>query len=131
MSDKWLRPEFKSREAELETRAQFEERTGITAQSLSSHFTRYADRIPPVVKMFGKLKYFVAAELDGFVKWIAENSGTRSETDVKRSEVARLKASVEDALERVGDRKRDLALDLLPLVSALVLLLLFLASYKA
>lgn len=109
MSDKWLRPEFQGRESELETRAQFEDRTGITAQSLSSHFTRYADRVPPVVKMFGKLKYFVAAELDDFVKWISENTGTRTEADVKRSKIAQLKNSLTELEDRVADHKKALA----------------------
>jgi hypothetical protein len=106
MSDNWLRPEFQDREDELETRAQFEQRTGITTQSLSSHFTRYADRVPAVVKTFGKLKYFAAYELDDFVKWISENSGTRSETEVKRSEVARRKNSIGEAELRVAAHKK-------------------------
>lgn len=96
----WLRPEFEGREGELETRADFEKRTGITAMSLSSHFTRYADKKPPVVAKHGKLKFFAAAELDSFVRWISENSGTRSEADVKRSEIARLKDSIDDAEDR-------------------------------
>lgn len=96
----WLRPKFEGREGELETRADFEKRTGITAMSLSSHFTRYADKKPPVVAKHGKLKFFVAAELDSFVRWISENSGTRSEADVKRSEIARLKDSIDDAEDR-------------------------------
>lgn len=96
----WLRDEFEGREDELETRAGFQKRTGVTAMSLSSHFTRYADKKPSVVARHGKLKYFVAAELDSFVRWISENSGTRSEADVKRSEIARLKDSIEDAEDR-------------------------------
>lgn len=108
MSDVWLRPEFEGRDDELETRADFEKRTGITRESLSSMFTRYADRLPEVVKKFGKMKYFVAVELDDFVGWIRENAGTRSEADVKRAEVARLKNSIDDGEDRVGDRQRDL-----------------------
>jgi hypothetical protein len=96
----WLRPEFRDREDELETRADFEKRTAITAQSLSSHFTRYANRIPEVAKKFGKTKYFVATELDDFIKWIQENSGTRSEAEIKRAEIARLVAAEADARER-------------------------------
>lgn len=96
----WLRPEFEGREGELETRADFQKRTGVSAMSLSSHFTRYADRKPPVVARHGKLKYFAAVELDGFLLWISENSGTRSEADVKRSEIARLRDSIEEAEER-------------------------------
>lgn len=109
MSDNWLRPEYKGREGELETRADFEARTGITKESLSSMFTRYADRLPKVVKKWGKLKFFVASELDEFVAWIKENSGTRSEAGVKRAEVARLKNAIEDGEDRVEDRKKDLA----------------------
>jgi hypothetical protein len=105
MADTWLRPEYKEHEGELETRAEFEARTGISEQSLSSMFTRYADRVPAVVKTFGKKKYFVAKELDGFVQWIRENSGTRSEADVKRAEVARLVNSVEEATERVDTNR--------------------------
>jgi predicted RNase H-like nuclease (RuvC/YqgF family) len=107
-ADKWLRPQYKGRENELETRTDFEKRTGITTQSLSSMFTRYADRIPGVVKKWGKTKYFVASELDGFVEWISENSGKRTEADVRRAELARLDNSIEEAEERVSDRERDL-----------------------
>ena len=108
MSDVWLRPEFQGREKELETRADFEKRTGISRESLSSMFTRYADRMPKVVKKFGKMKYFVATELDDFVGWIRENTGNRSEAEVKRAEVARLKAALDDSADRVSDRERDL-----------------------
>lgn len=103
----WLREEFMDREDELETRTQFEQRTGVSAMSLSSHFTRYANRVPGVVKKFGKQKFFVSAELDEFIAWIAENSGNRSEAEVRRSEVARLKNSVTEAEKRVADRRRD------------------------
>lgn len=98
----WLRPEYEGRENELETRGEFEKRTGVTAQSLSSHFSRYADKIPKVVKKFGKQKWFVATELDGFIDWIAKNSGTRSDADIKRAEIARLDASIEDAEDRIA-----------------------------
>lgn len=108
MADVWLRPEYQGREKELETRAEFEARTGISEQSLSSMFTRYADRVPAVAKKFGKKKYFVATELDDFVQWIRDNSGTRSEADVKRAEVARLMNSVEEATERVDDNRTRL-----------------------
>jgi hypothetical protein len=109
MSDNWLRPEYQGREDELETRADFEKRTGITKESLSSMFTRYADRMPKVAKKVGKMKYFPASELDGFVNWIKENSGTRSDAEVKRAEVARLLNSIEDGEDRVSDREKDLA----------------------
>lgn len=108
MADNWLRSEFQGREDELETRTDFEKRTGVSTQSLSSKFSSYADRLPKVVKKNGKLKYFVAAELDEFVKWIEENAGTRSEVDVRRAELARVKNSIEEALDRVADRQRDL-----------------------
>lgn len=108
MADTWLRPEFQGREDKLETRADFEKRTGITAQSLSSKFANYADRLPKVVKKSGKLKFFVATELDEFVAWIEANAGTRSEADVRRAELARVENSIEEALERVADRQRDL-----------------------
>jgi len=108
MADTWLRTEFQGRENELETRSDFEKRTGITAQSLSSKFSNYADRIPKVVKKSGKLKFFVATELDEFVRWIEENAGTRSEADVRRAELARVMNAIEEGEERVADRKRDL-----------------------
>jgi uncharacterized protein YlxW (UPF0749 family) len=107
-NEKWLRPEFRGREAELETRVDFEKRTGVKPMALSSMFTRYADRIPQVVKKFGKLKFFVGSELDEFVKWISDNSGTRSEADVRRADLARIDNAIEEAEERVADRKRDL-----------------------
>lgn len=109
MSAKWLRPEFQGREDELETRVDFEKRTGITAQSLSSRFTNYADRMPKLVKKFGKVKYFVAAELDEFVAWIAENAGTRSDTDIRRAEIARIENAIEECGERVEEHKRNVA----------------------
>lgn len=105
--DKWFRTEFQGRESELETRADFETRTGITAQSLSSMFTRYADRMPKVVKKFGKTKYFVAVELDDFVAWIEKNSGTRSEVDVRRAELARVENAIEEGEERVAEHARS------------------------
>ena len=108
MADTWLRTEFQGRENELETRSDFEKRTGITAQSLSSKFSNYADRIPKVVKKSGKLKFFVATELDEFVRWIEENAGTRSEADVRRAELARVMNAIEEGEERVADRKQDL-----------------------
>lgn len=108
MAEIWLRPEFQGREKELETRVDFERRTGISAQSLSSKFSNYADRLPKLVKRNGKLKYFVAAELDEFVGWIEANAGTRSEADVRRAELARVQNAIEDTLERVADRQRDL-----------------------
>jgi hypothetical protein len=108
MSDNWLRPEFQGREGELETRTGFYERTGITEEALSSMFVRYANRAPKVVKRFGKKQHFVIAELDTFVAWIAENSGKRSNAEVKRSEVARLVKSIEEAEDRVSDRLSDL-----------------------
>lgn len=103
----WLRPEFQDREADLVTRSDYEKLTReegkvVTAQSLSSHFTRYADRAPEPVKRFGKTKWFLRGELDDFIAWIRENSGTRSEVDIKRAEIARLKA----ALEEVENRKK-------------------------
>lgn len=106
-TDKWLRPEYQGRESELETRADFEKRTGITAQSLSSMFTRYADRLPKVVKKFGKTKYFVATELDEFVGWIEKNSGTRSDVDVRRAELARVDNAIEEGEERVSEHQRN------------------------
>lgn len=108
MAEIWLRPEFQGREKELETRVDFERRTGISAQSLSSKFSNYADRLPKLVKRNGKLKYFVAAELDEFVGWIEANAGTRSEADVRRAELARVQNAIEDTMERVADRQRDL-----------------------
>lgn len=108
MAEIWLRPEFQGREKELETRVDFEKRTGISAQSLSSKFSNYADRLPKLVKRNGKLKYFVAAELDDFVGWIEANAGTRSEADVRRAELARVENAIEETLERVADRQRDL-----------------------
>lgn len=107
-TDKWLRPEYQGRDGELETRADFEKRTGISEQSLSSMFTRYADRLPPVVKKFGKLKYFVAVELDEFVSWIRSNTGTRTQVEVKAAEAARLLTSIEEAQDRVDNRRADL-----------------------
>lgn len=108
MSAKWLRPEFKGREGELETRTDFEKRTGISAQALSSRFTNYADRKPRIVKKFGKTRYFVAVELDGFVDWIAKNSGTRSDADIRRAEIARIEDAIEECDERVEEHKRNL-----------------------
>lgn len=108
MAEIWLRPEFQGREKELETRVDFERRTGISAQSLSSKFSNYADRLPKLVKRNGKLKYFVAVELDEFVGWIEANAGTRSEADIRRAELARVQNAIEDTMERVADRQRDL-----------------------
>ena len=108
MAEIWLRPELQGREGELETRADFEKRTGISAQSLSSRFSNYADRLPGVVKKNGKLKYFLASELDEFVSWIEANSGKRSEADVRRAELARVENAIEEAADRVADRQRDL-----------------------
>lgn len=105
----WLRPEYQGRESELETREEFFKRTGVTTQSLSSHFTRYANRIPKMVAKFGKTKYFVAAELDEFIRWISENSGTRSESDIKRAEIVRLSTSIEEAEERIARHRESLA----------------------
>lgn len=107
-ADIWLREEFKGREEELETREDYEARTGTSVQSLSSMFTRYADRVPGIVKMFGKTKFFVAEELDDFAKWIEENAGTRSNADVRRSELARVRKAIALAVKRVEDRQRDL-----------------------
>ncbi|MCP9209612.1 hypothetical protein [Streptomyces cucumeris] len=104
----WLRPEFKDREDLLETRAEFEKRTGVTKQSLSSHFTRYADLVPDVVKKFGKQKWFLASELDDFIAWISANTGTRSEADIKRAEIARLTKAIEEAEERENRHKAHL-----------------------
>jgi molybdopterin converting factor small subunit len=104
----WLRPEFRGREEELETRADFESRTGTTAQSLSSHFTRYANRVPRVAARFGKQKWFVASELDDFLTWIRENSGTRSETEIKEAEIARLDITLEETEGRIARHKAAL-----------------------
>lgn len=108
MAEIWLRSEFQGRDGELETRTEFEKRTGMSAQSLSSKFSNYADRLPKVVKKNGKLKFFVAAELDSFVKWIEENSGTRSEADVRRADLARVLNAIDEGTDRVTDRRRDL-----------------------
>lgn len=110
----WIRPEFQGRENELSTRQDYEKLTReagnvVTAQSLSSAFTRYADRVPKVAKKFGKQKWFVTQELHDFIAWIAENSGTRSEAEIKRAEIARLDVSVEEAEERVAKHKEELA----------------------
>jgi predicted RNase H-like nuclease (RuvC/YqgF family) len=105
----WLRPEFRGREEELETRADFESRTGTTAQSLSSHFTRYANRVPKFAARFGKQKWFVQAELDDFLTWIRENSGTRSEAEIKEAEIARLDVALEETEERIARHKEALA----------------------
>lgn len=108
MADVWLRPEFQDRESDLETRTDFEKRTGVSAQSLSSKFSNYADRLPKVVKKDGKLKYFVNSELDEFVAWIDQNAGTRSEADVRRADLARVQNAIEEGIDRVADRQRDL-----------------------
>lgn len=106
-NEKWLRPEFQGREAELETRTDFEKRTGVTRESLSNRFTNYADRMPKVVKKFGKVKYFVADELDEFVAWINKNAGTRSDADIRRAEIVRLKNAIEECDERVEEHTRN------------------------
>lgn len=105
----WLREEYQGREGELETRKDFFERTGVTTQSLSSAFTRYANRVPAVVKKFGKEKWFVAAELDDFIGWIKKNSGNRSETDIVRAEIARLDAALEEVKKRKAKHLESLA----------------------
>ena len=105
----WLRSEYKGREKELETREDFFKRTGVTTQSLSSHFTRYADRVPQIVKKFGKQKWFVATELDEFIKWISENSGKRSEVEIKEALIARLDVALEEARGRAQKHRAALA----------------------
>lgn len=109
MPAEWLRPEYRGREDELETRGDFEKRTGLSALSLSSHFARYADILPKVVKQFGKQKYFVASELDDFLKTIADISRTRSPADIARAEIARLEMSLAAAEDRVRRHKEALA----------------------
>lgn len=109
MIRKWLRPEYKGRENELETRQEFEKRTKISTESLASHFSRYWEKRPDVVCLEGKLTYFVAAELDDFIAWIAENSRKRSETDIVRSKIIRLEVRITEAKERVEARKREAA----------------------
>lgn len=108
MADIWLRADLQDQEKNLETRSDFEKRTGISAQSLSSKFSNYADRLPKVVKKNGKLKYFLASELDEFVAWIEANSGTRSEADVRRADLARVQNAIEEGLDRVADWQRGL-----------------------
>jgi molybdopterin converting factor small subunit len=105
----WLRPEYRGREEELETRADFEDRTGTTAQSLSSHFTRYANRVPKPAAKFGKQKWFAASELDAFLAWIRENSGTRSEEEIMEAEIARLDVAIEEASDRIERHREALA----------------------
>lgn len=112
----WLRPEFRGREGELATRDDYEaitrqrgEKSVVTAQALSSAFTRYANRVPKVAKRFGKQKWFVTKELDDFIQWIQENSGTRSEAEIKRAEIARLDLSVEEVEERIVKHRESLA----------------------
>lgn len=58
---------------------------------------------------FGKKKWFVAGELDGFIKWITENSGTRSEVEIKEAEVARLLVALEETDERIEKHKEAVA----------------------
>ena len=110
MADVWLVPELEEHEAELdlETRADFQARTGRSTESLSSMFTRYANRVPRTIKTDGKLKYFLASELDEFVAWVTENSGTRTEVEVREAEAARQERSIEAIEKRVAAKKRDL-----------------------
>lgn len=98
---RWLREGFEGRRDELETRSDFERRTGISAASLTGHFKRYADKMPKVVAVNGRLKYFLAEELDTFIAWVQQNSGTRSEADVKRAEIARVRMRIEETRERI------------------------------
>jgi hypothetical protein len=112
----WIRPEFRGREDELSTRDDYEaftrqrdEGSVITAQALSSAFTRYANRVPKVAKKFGKQKWFVTKELDDFIRWIQENSGTRSEAEIKRAEIARLDVALEETDDRIAKHQEALA----------------------
>lgn len=95
-----LRPEAEGRESEMETREGFEKRTGITKATLSGHFTRYADKKPKPVAKKGKQKYYLPEELDAFIKWVEENSGTRSDADIARADIARLEERIEETEER-------------------------------
>lgn len=110
----WLRPEFQGRDDELATRDEYETLTRnagnvVTAQALSSAFKRYANRVPQTVKKFGKQKWFAIKELDAFFSWIAENSGTRSEADIKDAEIANLKVAIGEAEERIIKHKEALS----------------------
>lgn len=112
----WLRPEFRGREAELSTREDYEtitrqrdEDNVVTAQALSSAFTRYANRVPKVAKKFGKKKWFVTQELDDFTAWIKKHSGTRSEAEIKQAEIARLDVALEETDERIAKHQEALA----------------------
>lgn len=104
----WLRPEFEGRRDELETREDFERRTEVRAASLSSFFGRYADRVPKVAARNGRKKFYVARELDEFIAWIRENSGTRSDVDIHRAEVARLRARTEEVEERLESHRASM-----------------------
>jgi hypothetical protein len=103
----WRRPEFRDRLGELETRQDFEKRTGMSPTALSTRLSSYANWAPQPVVIRGKTKYFVPEELDQFIAKI-EDSGPRSMAELARANLARAKMQREEAQERAETHREHL-----------------------
>lgn len=103
--DVWHRPEFQGREAELENREEFEKRRGLKPGTINARFYDYADRRPPLVKEVGRVRYYVADELDKFLDSLKGREAPRTAEQVLAARVARREDAVREQEEAV-ERKR-------------------------
>src|SRR5690554_199854 len=106
--DIWYRPEFQGREAELENREEFEKRRGLKAGTINSRFYDYADRRPALVKEVGRVRYYVAAELDAFFDGLKGREAPRTPEQVLAARVVRREDAVRERKEAVERKRRAL-----------------------
>lgn len=104
----WHRPEFQGREAELENREEFEKRRGLRSGTINSRFYDYADRRPALVKEVGRVRYYVAAELDAFFDDLKGREAPRTPEQVLAARVVRREDAVKEREEAVERKQREL-----------------------
>ena len=105
--DKFLK---ENPDAVLLTTQEFADKYGTTLSVIRAAVTRYADQVPEVVKLVnGRLKYYAESEFLKFFNDVTTRTHDRSPLEVARSEVARIKMTLQDTEERVEKRREDLA----------------------
>jgi hypothetical protein len=104
----WHRPEFQGRESELENREEFEKRRGLRSGTINSRFYDYADRRPALVKEVGRVRYYVAAELDRFYDSLKGRGAPRTAEQVLAARVVRRQDAVKGCEEAVKRKQEEL-----------------------
>lgn len=106
--DIWHRSEFQGREDELENREEFETRRSLKPGVINSRFYDYADQRPALVREVGRVRYYVAAEMDRFYDGLKGREAPRTAEQVLSARVVRRQDAVKEHEEAVERKQREL-----------------------